>query len=258
MPIVTLLEKVYGPFSPETFEPMFSSLCEGLKVDLRVVGKTKRGWIQIEVSGEDETVALHYLDQRIGLAPASIDKLKKFSAIRGKSILSGKSRNELYVDIGVFSPQICDATILLQSLQTQLAVGKKLPIRRLIKLFCLYDGLPLRVKIVGNVDVQTKRIEAELSEAQLAQTTRWIRSYLDRLITLGAPAFDVEHAIKASKHTRDIIKVEPLGLLEQAVVCKLGTDAVGLIPRLGPLLPTATLAPFSPRKIQQIINRPFL
>jgi len=258
MTVVTLLEKAYGPFSPEAFEPTFSSLCKGLNVSLKVVGKTDRGWIQIEVSGEDETAALNYLDQTVGFAPASVDKLKELSTLRGKIIFSGKSKNALHVDIGLFTPNVVDAAIRLEILQDQLADGKMVPLQRLIESFCLYDHLPLSVKIVSGVDPSKKQIEAELSEAQLSQFMKWVRSFLDRLIVLGAPLSDVEHAIKASKHFRDIIKVEPLGLLEHAILCKLGTDAVGLIPKLGPLLPTATLAPFCPRKIQQIINQPFL
>ena len=252
----TLLEKTYGPFSPETFEPIFSSLCQGLKVELRVIGKTSRGWIQVEVFGEDETVASHYLDQEVGLTPVSIDKLKRFSAVRGRVVSSGESGNQLLVDVGVFSPRTCDATVSLQSLQAQLADGKKLSIKRIIELFCLYENLPLKVKIVGNVDARRKHVEAELSETQLSQIMRWINSSLDRLVVLGASFSDVEHAVQASKHARDVIKVESLGLLEHAVVCKLGTHAVGLTPKLGPLLPTAKLASFSPREIRREFGGP--
>lgn len=258
MPRVTLLEKVYGPISSKTLKPTLSSLCKGLKVSLEVVGETNRGWVEIEVSGEDETAALRYLDQKVGLAPASVNELKKFSTIGGKVVSSGKSRSDLYVDIGVSSPRICDAAVPLQSLQAQLADGKKLPLQRIIELFCFYDHLPLEVKIVGRVNAENECVVAVLSEAQLSQITRWIRSNVDRLIVLGALSSHVERAIKASKHGRDIIKIERLGLLEHAIVCKLGTEAVGLIPKLGPLLPTATLAPFCPRKIQQIIHRQFL
>jgi len=258
MPIVVLLEKVYGPFPPETFEPVLLSLCKGLKVRLRVVGKTSRGWIQTEVSGEDETAALHFIDREIGLAPISVDKLEKFSVIRGGVVFSGKSRNELCVDVGVFSPETYDAVVPLQTLQAQLADGMKLPLQRLIELFCLYDNLPLKVKIAGSVDAQKKLVEAELSEAQLSQITYWIRSYLDRLLVFGAPISEVEHAVRASGHFRDAVKIEPLGLLGQAVLCKLGTDAAGLIPKVGRLLPNAILAPFCPRKIRQLIDRPFL
>jgi len=258
MPTVVLLEKVYGPFSPGTFETVLSSLCKGLRVRLRVVDKTSRGWIQTEVSGEDETAALHFIDREIGLAPISVDKLKKFSVVRGRVVFSGKSKNELCVDVGIFSPETYDAVIPLQTLQAQLSDGMKFPLQRLIELFCFYDNLPLKVKIASGVDAQKKLVEAELSEAQFSRITQWIRSRLDRLLVLGAPFSDVEHAVRASGHFRDVVKIEPLGLLEQAVLCKLGTDASGLIPKLGHLLPNAILAPFCPRKIRQLIDRPFL
>jgi hypothetical protein len=258
MPTVTLLEKVYGSFSPETFEPVFSSLCKGLKVTLRVAGETNRGWVQLEVSGEDEIAALHFLDREIGLAPVSLDNLKKFSVVQGRVVSSGKSKEELYVDMGVFSPETCDAVLPLQRLQAQLADGKGLPLQRLVELFCLYDNLPFRVKIAQDVDVQKNWVEAELSEAQLSQFTSWIRSGFDRLVVLGAFFSNVERAVKMSKHFRDVIRIESLGLLEHAVLCKLGTDAVGLIPKLGRFLPDAVLVPFSPRKIRQFVDRPFL
>jgi len=258
MQTVTLLEKVYGSSSPENFENVLSSLCKGLKAKLRVTGEANRGWARIEVSGEDEIVALHFLEHEVGLAPVSPDNLKKFSVVGGKVVFSEKSKKELYVDIGVFSPEIYDAVLPLQKLQAQLADGKKLPLQRLAELFCLYDNLPLKVKITENVDVQKKRIEAELSEAQLSQITSWVRSSFDRLVVLGAFLSDVEAAVKMSKHFRDVIKIESLGMLEQVVLCKLGTDAVGLIPKLGRFLPDGVLVPFSPRKIRQLIDRPFL
>jgi hypothetical protein len=258
MPTVVLLEKVYGPFSPETFEPILLSLCKGLKVRLTVVGKTSRGWIQTEVSGEDENAALHFIDREIGLAPISVDKLKKFSVIRGRVVFSGKSKNEVCVDVGVLPPETYDAVVPLQTLQAQLSDGIKLPLQRLTELFCLCDNLPLKVKMASSVNAQKKLVEAELSEAQLSQITYWIRSRLDRLLVLGALFSDVEHAVRVSGHFRDVVKIEPLGLLEQALLCKLGTDAAGLIPKLGRLLPDAVLAPFCPRKIRQLIDRPFL
>ena len=79
MPTVTVLEKLYGSGSPETFEKAYSSLVSGLKVQLRYAGTTDRGWVQIEVSGEDETAALSFLNREIRLAPVSINNLEKFS-----------------------------------------------------------------------------------------------------------------------------------------------------------------------------------
>ena len=258
MPTITLLEKVYGPFSQQLFQAKVASLCKDLIVEAKVVGKTSRSWVQVDLTGEDRKVAMGFLDREIGVAPVSIDKVKRFSTIKGRVIFASEKEQELLVDIGIYSPRVYDATIPLDRLQAQLADGKKLPLQRLIELFCLYDYMPLHVKITRDVKSEHEHVEAELSETQLSKFKQWINSSLDRLIVLGATLSQVKHAIKVSGHNRDIIRVETLGLLEHAVVCKLGTDAVGLTPKLGPHLYTATLAPFSPRKIRQIIKRSIL
>jgi len=251
----TLLEKAYGSFSPRTLETMLLSLCKDLKVKIKVKGKTIRDWIQIEVTGEDESVALRLIDQEIGLAPTSTEEVRKFSALRGKAIDSGKSVAELRIDVGVFAPTICDAIVPLPCLQAQLADGKNLPLQRLIKMFCLYDFAPLRIKIVADLNTEKGFWEAELSETQLSQFSDWLWSNLDRLIVLGANRREIEEAVERSRHFRDILKIEATGLFEHAIVCKLGTDAVGLMPKLGPYLRHAYFAPFSPRKIKEEIKR---
>jgi len=248
MPTVTLLEKLYGSGSPETFEKLYSDLVSGLNVNLRLVGATDRGWMQLEVSGEDETAALSLLDREVGLAPVSLDKLNLFSAAQGKVVSSSKSREMLYVDLGVFSPEVSDATVSAKRLCAQLTDGKEVPLPELVELFCLYDNMPLEVKIAEDVKESKKYVKAWLSEAQVSLFSRWIRVRFDRLIVLGALFSDVERAVKLSRHSRDIIRVESLGLLEQAVLCKLGTDAVGLIPKLGRYLKSSVLVPFSPKK----------
>jgi hypothetical protein len=254
MPVVTLREKVYPPFSPKMFEPTFTSLCEGLHVRIGITGKTSRGWLQVDVSGEDETAALSFLNQRIGLAPVYAHTLKRWSTIKGRIVAPDKSRTGLYVDVGILSPQIVDAAIELRTLQSQVADGKKLPLRRLVELFCFHENLPLEVKMIGSLDPERKCMAARLSEAHLSHVAEWMQVYLDRLIVLGARLSDVGDAIKQSGHARDVIKVESLGLLEHCIECKLGTDALGLIPKLGSFLSTATLAPFSPRRIRQSIS----
>jgi len=249
MPTVTVIEKLYGSGSPETFEKLYSSLVSGLNVQLRFAGTTDRGWIQLEVSGEDETAALSLLDREIGLAPVSLDNLKKFSVMRGKVVFSGKSETELYVDLGVFSPKVSDAVVSGKRLCAQLADGKDVSLQELVKLFCLYDNMPLEVKIAEGVEGESKTVEAGLSEAQFSLFSGWVGCRFDRLIILGSLFSDVERAVKLSRHSRDVIRIESLGVLEQVVLCKLGTDAVGLIPKLGRYLKSAVLVPFSPKKI---------
>jgi len=259
MPVVTLLEKAYNHFSAQAFEPLLKSLCKGLQVKVKVVGKTGEDWVQVEVDGEDQSVALQLLSNECGLAPNSTDNIARFSVWRGRIIDSGKTATELRVDIGVSAPKLVYAHVPLESLQAQLADGQRLSLQRLIELFCLYDYIPVHVKIVDTeFGSENNAFLAELSERQLALFSNWLHSMLDRLVIFGATQGNVAHAVDASMHYRDIVRIEPLGWLEHAVVCKLGTDAVGLIPAIGRFLRTATLAPFSPRKIKQIVNRPSL
>ena len=255
MPTVTLLEKLYGSGSPEAFEKFYSDLVSGLDVQLNLVGATDRGWMQLEVSGEDETAALSLLDHQVGLAPISLDKLRLFSVVEGKVIFSSKSTEMLHVDLGVFSPEVSDAAVSVKRLCAQLTDGKEIPLPEIVELFCLYDNMPLKVKIAEDVKESKKYVKAWLSEAQVSMFSRWIRDRFDRLIVLGSLFSDVERALKLSRHTRDIIRVESLGLLEQALLCKLGTDAVGLIPKLGRYLKQSVLVPFSPKKILVIVGR---
>jgi hypothetical protein len=257
MPTVTVLEKLYGSVSSETFESVYSSLCRGLKVQLSFAGTTNRGWVQIEVSGDDETAALSLLDREVGLAPVSLVNVKKFSVIRGRVVFSGKGESELYVDLGVFSPRVCDAVLAGQRLRAQLADGEEIPLEGLVELFCLYDNLPLEVKVVQGVDDRGRTVEASLSEAQVSLFSSWVRVGFDRLIVLGSLFSDVERALKLSRISRDIIRTDSLGTLEQVILCKLGTDAVGLIPKLGRYLKSAVLVPFSPKKIRQKVGFPF-
>jgi len=252
---VTLLDKAYGSFSQQRLETMLSFLCKDLKVKIRVKSKAARDWVQIDIAGDDEPVALKLLDREIGLAPVSANAVGKFSGLRGKVIGADKSTTELRVDVGVFEPRIYDAVVPLQRLQAQLADGRDLPLQNVVKLFCLVNFMPVQIKVVADLNSEGGFWQAELSETQLSQFSDWLKSNLDRLIVLGASVREVEVAVERSGHFRDVLRIEPLGLYEHAVLCKLGTDAVGLMPKLGPYMRHAFLAPFSPRKIKEEINR---
>jgi len=145
MPIVTILEKLYGSYSPTTFEKIFSDLIIGLKAQLCFVGTTDRGWIQLDVSGADETAVLSLLEREIGLAPDSSDNFKKFSVMQGKIIFSNKNEKKLYVDLGAGSLNVCDAVVSDKLFYTQLTDGQEIPHKKLVELFCLYDNFPLEI-----------------------------------------------------------------------------------------------------------------
>ena len=253
MPPVTLLAKVYNDSQLNLIDKFLKSMLKGLKVKIEIRGVTSRGWVQITVSGEDERVALRYLADEIGLCPMRLECVEKFSTIKGRITSLNKSRIELYIDIGVFSPKTADSTISLQHLQAQLVDGRKTALKKLAELFGFCENLPLTVKIY-DVDKENSCIDAMLPERQLTLYKSWTKSLLDRLIILGASFNEVTLALKHTRCNRDVVNIETLGLLEHALVCKLGTDAVGLIPKIGKNLRNASFSTFNPRRITEFLG----
>jgi len=253
MPTVTLLTKVYNNFQLKLVDKNLKSALKGLKVETKISGVTPRGWVQIILSGEDEKVALRHLAYEVGLCPTHLECVEKFSTVKGRITALNKSSGEIYVDIGVFSPNIVDAAVPLNHLQAQLVDGRKVALKKFVELFGFCEHLPLAVKIFG-MDREKNRIEAMLSEEQIIQYKNWTKSLLDRLIILGSSLYEIKLALKIAKCNRDIVSIEPLGLLEYVVTCKLGTDAAGVIPKIGKNLRNATFSVFNPRKIVEFLG----
>lgn len=246
MPTVTLLLKIYQPSHLKIVEEYMKKLFKGLKIKIENVNYTVQNWIQISLSGEDEKAALNYLQKEIGLCPVKIENVEKFSTIKGYITGLSKSKEELQIDIGVISPKNAYAKISLQQLQAQLADGRKIALKKLIELYGLCENLPIITKIT---DITENHIEAQLAEKQINLYKKWTKALLERLIIIGAPLREIENALRESKSKNDIVEIQPLGLFEYTVACKLGTNAVGIIPKFGRKLPNATLNVFAPKKL---------
>jgi hypothetical protein len=254
MPTVTLLAKGYGATNRRIIEGILRSKLEGLKVRIRIVNATERGWIQLCVEGEDESVALRFLQKEIGICPENLQNVEAGSIFTGRLVSLEKSTEKLFVDVGVFSPNVVDAGIPLSHLQALLMDGRKEKLNSIVRLFNFCENLPMIIEISG-LDENSQRLKATIAEEQLSRYDFWMRSLLDRLVILGVSLTQVRHAVKALGLSRDIVKTEQLGLLEYAAECKLGTDAAGLISRIGKALPSAKFSLFCPRKIQQVYAR---
>lgn len=249
MPTVTLSSKIYNNNQLKTVEEHLKSSLKGLKVKIENVQASARYWIQVTLSGEDEKAALSYLENTVGLCPTNTRNLTKFLVIKGYITSLGKKEDRLQIDIG---PKIVDAAIPLQHLQVQLTDGRKIALKKIVELYGFCENMPLAAKIIranGNY------LEAMLAENQLKQYKRWIKSLLDRLIVLGASQQEIRTALKDARCQNDAVGIEQLGLFEHAIICKLGTDAVGLVPKVGRKLPNAILSVFSPKKILELLPK---
>jgi len=251
MVLLTLREKVYGPAerrSLNAFQKTLSSFSSGIEAKVEVLGKTEQGWIQVEVSGSDSVITINYLNQKFGLTSSSLEELKVPSELPGKIVDSAMIGYGLYVDVGISMPQQIDVLIPLYTLRRQLFNDEKLSIRKIIDVFCLHDNFPLKIKLT-RIDAEKSKMEAELSGTQLTTFKDWISLELDRVIVLGANINQIEYAIKRSESARDVIRIDQLGLLEHSLICKRGSEAPGIINRLGHFLPKIPLHAFIPKKV---------
>lgn len=251
MPTVTLLSKIYNNRQLKLVEDYAKSSFKGLKVRVESVEAITNNWIQITFSGEDEKAALSYLENKIGVCPVHMKNLNKFSTTKGYLTSLDKNKDEIHVDVGIISPKTAYATIPLQHLQAQLADGRKIALKKLAELYGFCESLPLTVKVI---ELNLNHIKATIAEAQLKLYRRWVKSLLDRLIILGASRDEIMKALKNSKCQNDIVEIESLGFFEYAITCKLGTDAVGLIPKIGKHLPNATLQTFNPKTLLEFLE----
>jgi len=194
---------------------------------------------------------LRYLAEEIGQCPTLLEQIEKFSTIKGYMTFFHKK--ELRMDMGIFSPITIDAVIPLKYLQAQLVDGRKIALTKIADLFGFVENLPLKIKVCS-VDKENNHVEAVLSEMQLALYRSWTKSLLDRLIVLGASFNETTLGLKRTRCNRDVVNIESLGLFEHAIVCKLGTDAAGLIPKIGKKLWSAKFSVFSPKRIIEFLG----
>ncbi|HEW89803.1 MAG TPA: DUF2110 family protein [Candidatus Bathyarchaeota archaeon] len=243
---LVVLEKVYGPYRPEEFTPAFLSLLLGLAVDVRVIGTAGRGWLVLELSGEDEAVAIKLLEEEVGLAPEELGKLAKFSTVRGR--ITTLAEGGVLVDVGVLRPVNVDALVGLSRLRAQLADGMGVELQEISSLFCLIENLPLEVKILEE-PTGPGPLSAELSEGQVRLFEEWVASGLDRIIVAGASHHVVKRAISATGLYDKVVDFYRLGLLEHCITLKLGVKLGEAIRALRRRLRKAVVCAFRPLEI---------
>jgi hypothetical protein len=204
---------------------------EELDVETQVLSGPNR-WVQVSLSGEDEAIATAYITKMFGVCPSTVEIAKTLPALRGYIFKVDFNKQELIIDIGVFEPKAIMLRVPVAVLQEQLIVGRKVALQKIAELFGLAENLPLSV-IVNWTNFEEEAPYAELSSEQVSKYVSWRLSLLDRLIVLGTSRETVDSVLERTRLIRDVIEVEGLGAFDFSLTCKLGTDATGLISRLG-------------------------
>jgi hypothetical protein len=253
MTTLTLLRRISNDFQLKQVGKVLRLSLQGLEVEAKILGTVADGWVQVVLGGEDESAATNFLIKEIGVCPSSFGSVRKFSMLKGYIRNIQDDAKELSVDVGVFQPKNVYASLGLRRLQAQLVDGKEIALSKIAELFGLCEGLPVSVKVTG-LNEEESRIDAELSSKQIGRYVAWRESLLDRLLVLGSSLREVELALQHAKLKRDVIDVETLGLLEHALTCKLGTDAAGLIPKIGRNLKNSKFVVFNPKALRAFLK----
>ena len=252
MTTLTLLTKINNRRQLKQLDQILKAEFEGLEVEAKILGTVGDRWAQLALTGEDENIATSYVLKEIGVCPTDIEKIRGIPVLKGFIKDFERGAEVLSVDVGIFEPKVIPVTLSLDHLQTSLLEGKKVGLRRLVELFGLCPDLPMNIRTV-RFDEKRALIEAELAEGQKHIYRNWLDSLLDRLIVIGSPLSEIKKTLRHAKLERDVIDVESLGMFEHVLICKLGTDAAGLVPRIGRKLREAKFAVFNPKRLRRVL-----
>jgi len=217
-----------------------------LTASLAVVGFSTSGWAQVNITGADSEIVAHLVSNKFGTAVTALREIQSPGVY--PAVIETSNERGLKFDVGL-GAELLDCTIPTRTLLVQLADGKTIRLRQLFECYSLYPGVRISVRFTGKGD---SGIEYWLSDEYLDHLSRWVKSGLDRILAFDCYLEDAESAVLNAHLTRDVVAIEPVTLSLQTVVCKLGTDAVGLIPKLGRILRRHKLTPFQPKKIEKI------
>ena len=237
----SLAEKIPEQASRRGLGPLQRFL-ENESLGLRVEWEfsLRKGWLEVRTRGEDGAAFLNFLQDKFGEIPGSLPRVEKWDTARGYVVSSGRVGFGLYFDLGVFDPVARDGLYPLHRMRAQLADGVSKSSREIIEDYGLVDDFPVTIRVIG---VENEKISVELSDETLQLFASWNRLPFDRVVAVGVSSSEAEIALKAAKLWFDVIRVEPLSMFTQCLVCKIGTDAPGVVAKLGSRLPGVRLAP---------------
>ncbi len=241
---LTLFVRAFNGGQLKQIDELLQSQFEDLDVEAKITANPASKWVQVYLEGEDETIAAAYARKEIGTCPVSLDNVEEGAVLKGYISKVDESMGQMLVDVGVFEPKVSLAVVPLVALRAQFSASKESTVKTIAEAYGIAEGLPISVKVTS----KDEGLKAELSPEQVERLRAWQQSLLDRLIILRAPKELVTATLERTHLDRDVIDVEQLGFFEFALTCKLGTDARGLIPRVGRYMRNAVFVVFNSKR----------
>ena len=229
--VTTLAEKIpphASRLSSQAIGKALSARANGLNVvsDFSLPGQ----WLTVRAKGEDTDAFLNILREEFGEAPISRKNLEKWDIVKGFVSGAGRIGYGVYLDIGIQDPSLKDALFPLHRMRAQLADGEAISAREILDRNALVDYVPLKLTVTG---FDGDNITVEMEDKTRERIVSWNKYPFDRVVVVGADKRQVEESVKASGLQSDILEIESLSLFVQSMVCKIGTEAPGVIAKIG-------------------------
>ena len=233
--------------------PLFKSRINRLSSSLDVsvqLSVTNNSFVSAEIQGSDSEFLIALIRREMQLAPRDLSEIEINDNF--KAFVSGinKNRQSIEVEIGPVSMKAkCEVT--REAFIAQLCDGRDVPLDRVAQSYCLEEGVPILVRITS-VDPGRRQIEAWVSDDQIARFEQWRRQRFHRIIAVGGSQEELREAIRLSRIERDIIQIEGLSFTASSLVCQFGTEAPGIIAKIGRYISNFKLHAFIPARVDKL------
>jgi len=231
------------------FRARIHKLLSGLDVST-ILGVTSSGFVNAEVWGPDSEFSIELIKREMGLSPRNLSEVQVNDNFKAYVTGINKKRESLEVELGPVSTNV-KSEVTREALMAQLCDGRDTPIERVTQTYCIQEGVPLLVRITS-IDPARRHIEAWISDDQIARFDQWRRERFHRIIAVGGSQDRLREAVSVSKVERDVIEIEELSFTANSLVCKLGTDAPGIIPKIGRYISNFKLYAFLPERVDKL------
>ncbi len=225
--------------NPDILRGILKEDTGGLRMERRLYSHYE--WLGVEARGEDSEAFLNLLREKFGEVPVQSSRVERWDVRKGFVTGAGRVGFGVYVDLGVFEPSRKDALYPLHRMRAQLADGEAKACREVLDENAIQDYVPLKV-IVSDIDGE--KMSVELADGTREVLLSWRQFPFDRVLAIGASRELVERAVRSAGLQNDVVRIESLSLLVQCVLCKIGTDAPGVIARIGGRLGGTRLAAY--------------
>ncbi len=205
---------------------------------------------EVLINGPEEIFISNILKKEIGVIH-EFQELEVGKVYRGTLTEVGKVGFGLFVDCAILNQKV-DVLINLHTLRKQLCGGKEKSLRQIIDAYDFIDNFPLYTKIT-HIDIVNEKILGEIAPESLEIFHKILSENFEAVFLSGETKGQFKKIITRMGHFRDIITIKRFGFLENLVLLKEGTDAVGIIAHIGKKLINCKLSALRPKKIRSLM-----